>query len=359
MLSPVEFRELPIPSFFDPTKADQVWALPYQERADQAREWAVEQHIPPAAEDQFKIALIGIDIQNTFCIPGFELYVGGRSGLGAVQDNQRLCTFIYRNLANLTHIVATLDTHTAMMIFHPIFLVDEQGQHPAPLTLISYEDILFEKWRFNPAVADNLGITAEYGQRHLLHYAEQLRQRHKYDLTIWPYHVMIGSVGHALVPLFEEAVFFHTIARNGQANFTIKGNNPLTEHYSAIGPEVLEGPGGERIASKSAAFIRLLSEFDAVVFAGQAKSHCVAWTIADLLEDIQVNKPDLARKVYLLEDCTSPVVAPGIIDYTEAADQAFARFAAAGMNLVRSDQPISSWPGIAQASYAQVDAGQT
>ena len=52
------------------------------------------------------------------------------------------------------------------------------------------------------------------------------------------------------------------------------------------------------------------------------------------------------------------MVVPGIIDYTEAADQAFARFAAAGINLVRSDQPISSWPGIAQASYAQVDAAR-
>jgi nicotinamidase-related amidase len=290
--------------------------------------------------------LTGIDIQNTFCIPGYELYVGGRSGMGAVEDNQRLCTFLYRNLANITHIVATLDTHTAMQIFHPIFLIDAQGNHPAPLTLISYEDLLFEHWQFNPAIADNLDITPEYGQQHLLHYAEELKNRHKYDLTIWPYHVMIGSVGHALAPVFEEAIFFHTIARNNQANFTIKGNNPLTEHYSAIGPEVLDGPSGEKIASKSRAFLHLLTEFDAVVFAGQAKSHCVAWTIADLLEDINVHKPELVKKVYLLEDCTSPVVAPGIVDYTEAADAAFQRFSDAGMHLVRSTDSISTWPGL-------------
>lgn len=346
MVNPEQLRELPLPLFFDPGKVDQIWPVPYQLRAAQARQWAAEHQIAPAVNDRYKIALIGIDIQNTFCLPGYELYVGGRSGMGAVHDNQRLCAFIYRNLANLTHIVATLDTHTAMMIFHPVFLLDENGQHPAPLTLISYEEILFGKWRFNPAVADSLGITPEYGQQHLVHYADQLRQRHKYDLTIWPYHVMVGSIGHALVPSFEEAVFFHTIARNNQANFTIKGNNPLTEHYSAIGPEVLEGPSGEKIASKSATFLRLLKEFDAVVFAGQAKSHCVAWTIADLLEDIQVHQPGLASKVYLLEDCTSPVVVPGVIDYTEAADKAFTRFAEAGMHLVRSSEPILSWPGI-------------
>ncbi len=348
MASTKLFREIPVPEFYDPARAGQVWPIPYQERAAQARQWAEKYNLPPAVNDRYKIALIGIDIQNTFCIPGYELFVGGRSGIGAVEDNQRLCAFIYRNLANLTHIVATLDSHTAMQIFHPIFLINDLGEHPAPMTLISYEDLLVGRWKFNPAVADNLEISPEYGQQHLLHYAEELKDRHKYDLTIWPYHVMLGSIGHALAPIFEEAVFFHTIARQHQDFFTIKGNNPLTEHYSAIGPEVLDGPSGEPIAAKSRTFLKLLKEYDAVVFAGQAKSHCVAWTIADLLEDINIHQPDLAHKVHLLEDCTSPVVIPGVVDYTEAADAAFKRFAKAGMHLVRSDQPIADWPGLAE-----------
>jgi len=72
MLSPADLRELPLPPFFDPSKAAQVWPLPYQQRAAQANQWAVDQQISPSIEDQFMIALIGIDIQNTFCIPGFE-----------------------------------------------------------------------------------------------------------------------------------------------------------------------------------------------------------------------------------------------------------------------------------------------
>jgi hypothetical protein len=47
-----------------------------------------------------------------------------------------------------------------------------------------------------------------------------------------------------------------------------------------------------------------------------------------------------------LEDCTSPVVVPGVVDYTDQADAAFQRFAGAGMHLIRSDQPIASWPGL-------------
>jgi len=39
-----------------------------------------------------------------------------------------------------------------------------------------------------------------------------------------------------------------------------------------------------------------------------------------------------------LEDCTSPVVVPGVVDFTEAANEAFQRFAAAGMNVVKSTE---------------------
>ena len=43
----------------------------------------------------------------------------------------------------------------------------------------------------------------------------------------------------------------------------------------------------------------------------------------------------------------SPVVVPGVADYTDEADVAFARFGAAGMHIVRSTDPIESWPGMA------------
>jgi nicotinamidase-related amidase len=57
----------------------------------------------------------------------------------------------------------------------------------------------------------------------------------------------------------------------------------------------------------------------------------------------------LAAKVYLLEDCSSPVVVPGVVDYTDEADAAFARFADAGMHVVRSTEPMESWPGLGAA----------
>jgi nicotinamidase-related amidase len=88
-------------------------------------------------------------------------------------------------------------------------------------------------------------------------------------------------------------------------------------------------------------FIEQLQQYDRLFIAGQAKSHCVAWTVSDLLEDIALTDLELAKKVYLLEDCTSPVVVPGVVDHTDAADAAYERFAKAGMNIIKSTQPIA------------------
>ncbi len=337
---------LPIPSFFNPENVGQIRRVPYEERAAQARDWAQTHGIQPASTDVFKMYLVLVDIQNTFCIPGFELFVAGTTGLAAVDDTRRVCEFIYRNLHVLTQICPTLDTHQAAQIFHSIFFVNDKGQHPAPYTLIRKQDIHNHTWRFNSHLAQSLHIDAAYGQDFLKHYTHELTRGGKYDLTIWPYHAMLGGIGHALVPAVEEAIFFHTIARYSQPNFLIKGNHPLTENYSVISPEVTTGPDGQAVAQTSDFLFNLLMHADALIFAGQAKSHCVAWTLEDLLRQIQLQDEKMAQKIYLLEDCTSPVVVPGVIDYTSQAEEAFKRFEEAGMHRVRSTERIENWPGI-------------
>jgi nicotinamidase-related amidase len=337
----------PLPPHFDPGATARLFRVPYLERAEQARAWAAEHGISPAASDSPSVCLVLVDVQNTFCLPGFELFVAGRSGTGAVDDNARLCRFIYTNLGAITQIVATLDTHSAIQIFHPVFWVNEAGAHPGPHTVVSREDVVAGVWRVNPkilaAVAPRPGFDLE---AYVRHYAGKLQAGGKYPLTIWPYHAMLGGIGHALVSSVEEAVFFHAVARDRPTRFEIKGNNPLTEHYSVLRPEVLEDHEGLPIAGENTALLKALLSFDVLIFAGQAKSHCLAWTVEDLLTEIRARDPGRAERVYLLEDCTSPVVVPGVVDFTERADAAFARFAGAGMHRVRSTTPLRSWPGV-------------
>jgi nicotinamidase-related amidase len=87
------------------------------------------------------------------------------------------------------------------------------------------------------------------------------------------------------------------------------------------------------------------------VIAGEASSHCVKSTIEDLLDELTAVDPRLAGKIYILTDCMSAVTVPDgkggfVADFTPQAEQALARFAAAGMHLVKSTDPLEAWPGL-------------
>jgi nicotinamidase-related amidase len=337
---------LPLPPHWDPGRLGEVWRVDYAARFEDAERWREQHGLLPAADDRLRLALVVVDMQNTFCSPGFELFVAGRSGTGALDDSRRVCEFVYRNLGALTQIVATLDTHQALQIFHRVFLVDEQGRHPEPFTLVTAADVESGRWRVDRATASGFGLDPDYAEQHLRYYAGTLDAGGKYNLTIWPFHAMLGGIGYALVSALEEALFFHSIARHAPLDFQPKGDNPLTEHYSMLGPEVEFDLEGEPLGTRNQPLIERLLQYDAVVIAGEAKSHCVAWTIEDLLSDPNVQERGLQEKVYLLEDCTSSVVVPGSVDYTDEADAHFARFAESGAHVVRSDQPLPEWPGV-------------
>src|SRR5206468_8302795 len=237
--------ELPLPPYWNPDSIPEVRKVPYEERAAEAVAWARERAVPPAREDIDRVCLLLVDCQNTFCTPGFELFVPG-----APDDNRRLCEFVYRNLDAITRIVPTLDTHHALQVFHASWLVDAEGRHPAPYTVVSVQDVEDGVWR----AAD----PAE--QEGLIAYVQALEAGGRYRLTVWPYHAMLGGIGHALVSAVEEAVFFHAVAREISPAFQVKGDDPRTEAYSALGPEVG--------ATRNDELVDLLSSFDRILVAG-------------------------------------------------------------------------------------------
>lgn len=332
-----------LPDFFDQAKVSKVYRVDYAGLAQVAEGYLKTGRSRPAVLDSLKTSLVMIDVQNTFCTPGFELFVGGRSGNAAVDDNVRLCEFIYKNFNQITDITATLDTHRTAQVFHPLFFINAAGEHPTPFTDIQTDDLISGRWIFNPDLAPWFNITAAQGQKRVIHYARKLLSKRKFALTIWPYHAMLGGIGHALVSAVEEAAYFHSMARGSEFNIRIKGDNPFTENYSALSPEVINGEDGEPLGLPDHTIFEKLLTCDRMIITGQAKSHCVAWTVDDLLTEIQQKDPSLARKVYLLEDCTSSVVVPGVVDHTDNANSTFERFAQEGMNLVRSTDPIETW----------------
>jgi len=326
-------KSLPMPEFWSHDRAMKLFQVPYQKRFQEAKDWSKQHNILPSIKDKDRICLFIIDMQNSFCSPVGELSVNG-----AIGDVKRTCDFIYSNLNIITDIIVTLDTHTSMQIFHQPFWIDQDGNNPELMTTISLSDIVNKKWIVNPEVAMNFNINYDNLQEYATHYVKKLHEDNKYELCIWPFHAMLSSIGNALIPSIEEACFFHSVVRNSQTNFEVKGGNPLTENYSVLRPEVLIDHNNNLIAQKNVRLIEKLLGYDMLFICGEAKSHCVAWTIEDLLDEIGRKDVKLTDNIYLLEDCTSPVVIPNIVDFTQQANNSFKKFESFGMHIVKSTE---------------------
>lgn len=343
---------LPFPAVYKAKNAED-WNYEPDQAAifEQAAKWADQHGVRPSGNDGKKVHLLLIDAQKDFTFPAGSLYVGGRSGKGAVEDSQKTAEFVYRNMGRITDITCTMDTHFPYQIFFPSFWQDKDGKPLAAHTVVKTEMIKSGDAKPNPAVTPfvcggNYGWLMSYVE----HYCKTLEAAGKYMLYLWPYHCMIGSGGHVLTGVIEEARIFHSFARRAPSLVEVKGGNLLTENYSVLSPEVLVTHDGRPIAQRNTAFIKKLLDSDAVVIAGQAASHCVKSSIDDLLDSIQAQDPKLAKKVYVLRDCMSAVAVPDgkggfLADFTPQAEEALKKFADAGMNVVDSTVPMEDWEG--------------
>jgi nicotinamidase-related amidase len=317
-----------LPSFYDPKQVRDVYVERVGLVAEAADEHKKKYKVAPASSDKLRIAAFGIDCQVGFSTPGASLFVPG-----AVEDTTRTIEWIYKNLDRITQVAFSLDTHRVFQIFHPAWWIDDDGKHPAPFTNISLADVREGKWK-------PIAHPAE-----CLEYVKRLEAAGKYVLTVWPYHTLLGGVSHALVPALMEAAMFHALVRQAQTHFETKGTHAMTENYSVLAPEVRE-LGGKSVGTFNAAFFKMLMEFDRVYVFGQAKSHCVLSTLKDMQQHIAGTDPSLMQKIFILEDATSPVPAPPIdplppsLDFPRVAEKAFEELKAAGMNIVKTTNPI-------------------
>ena len=234
-----------------------------------------------------KVQLLAIDCQNDFSNPKGSLFVPG-----ADQDMDRLSRFIGRLEKKLDKIHVTLDSHKVMQVFHSAFWVNSKNEHPTPFTIISVDDVTKGVWQ-----TTIIGLRIR-GQE----YVETLAARGRYPLIIWPYHTLIGSWGHALVPSVSDAIIQWEKNRKKMADYCVKGDFFMSEHYGALEAEV---PAPEEPNTMlNAGLVKTLQEADVLVIAGEALSHCVKATVEQVA---QAFGEENIKKFVLLEDCCSSV----------------------------------------------------
>lgn len=228
-------------------------------------------------------AILIIDAQYDFCNPQGALYVDG-----AQEDMVRLAGWIQKNKTKLGHIALTTDSHPVNDISHPAFWTDAEGNDPAPFTAIGLNDIRRGKW------------TPRFHAEEAIRYIETLEQQGEFAHFIWPFHCLTGSRGAAIDDVLMEALLDWT--REG-LNYQVieKGTNPLTEHFGIFRANVPIPGRPETQLNRT--LIDTLNGYDTVFLAGEAKSHCVANSLKQAMDEA----PELASKFVILEDCMSDV----------------------------------------------------
>ena len=233
-------------------------------------------------------ALLLIDIQNDFIdAPDFK---GSLAVPGAYEDTLRTAEYIKANINKIDMIFKTVDTHNVFDIAHPQWWINEKGEHPAPFTAITHDDVVNGTWK---AIKPEL-------QEHSLAYTKKLEESNKYTLFIWPNHCIKNTYGWEISSLIKDVLAQWEKVNDKKVEYIYKGMNPKTEHYSGLKAEVVlsEDPSTELNISA----IAKLDKFDEIEVAGQALSHCVAATTSDLINNIA--NPS---KVSVLTDCCSNV----------------------------------------------------
>lgn len=225
-----------------------------------------------------------VDMQNDFCLPDGKLSVPD-----AMNDVARLAQFIHRKKETLDAIILTQDSHQINDIAHPGFWRDPAGNRPAPFTAIDSIALKEEKWKPADSAQTEWAIQ----------YICTLERNGDFTHVIWPEHCITGSKGEAITDQLMNAI--EEWAREGHYfELYRKGEYPYTEHFGALKANV--PVDGEESTQLNIRLIERLSAYDVIYVAGEAKSHCVATTLKQMLEI-----DGLAGKIIVLEDCMSDV----------------------------------------------------
>lgn len=278
-----------------PTDMNAIWEMARQDR------------LPASCFDSIKRLLLAIDVQNDF-IEGGALAVPGSIG-----DVERITRFIFNNMSSITNILCSQDTHFPQQIFHSFWWVNDANEHPAPYTIITYDDVVAGRW--NPVI--RVKVTNEKGEEEdaSLMYLRKLKEAGKKQLCIWPYHCLAATDGASLENQFAKMLYFHSIARASINRVLPKGTDPFSEMYGIIQPEF------DRRNFINTPILTAIEKYDEIYVVGEAASHCLMESVRQIAEHF-ANRPEITQKITILKDCTSPI--PGYEADTAAT---FANFA--------------------------------
>jgi len=225
--------------------------------------------------------------------PQVDFHEGGSLAVpGARADSRRTAEVI--KTKRFDNILVTLDTHQFVDIGHPMWWTNEQKEQPKPFSTITCSDVEQKIWMTARREDEDWSYN----------YLKQLEKNNRYQHTVWPYHCIVGTPGHGVVPVLNKALEVWARRTNQIVTFLWKGTNPKAEMYSAFKADV-EVPGADETKLNVNVLDRIF-RCDNIVMCGEASSHCVMYSLIDMIDYFD-GKKGRKPNILLLADCISPV----------------------------------------------------
>jgi nicotinamidase-related amidase len=304
--------------------------------------------------------LLLIDPQNDFhdsTKENFTFHSGGSLSVpGSAADAERIVAIIKGrdgDYKTFHDIYVTLDCHSVNDIGHQHFWVSGTAPpgeviHPAPWTQISYSDVKERKWvprnpklyhwalyytkRLKTTEVDNAVCDGKVTKSNI---------SQKFSCTVWPTHCVVGTHGFAVYKPIYDALTQWSIVNHRTINYIRKGSSRLTEMYSALKAEVpIPNKTRDLLAAFGLQRDKSFQDMDLdetrmelykrgylgqedtednthlneqllgdlmlsgnLVVAGQALSHCLNYTVRDLMRHWALP----ASHIVILSDASSSV----------------------------------------------------
>lgn len=225
-----------------------------------------------------KKVLLLIDPQNDFIS-----FNGSLPVKGAIQNTIDTIHNIYNNMDEYDDIYVTLDSHQRESIFFPSGW-QANGQNVSEFTVIESMD------GFTPM------LPYPDSQEE---YLDKLKNTDK-KLTIWPYHCIIGTPGHAIENQLNQILQFYELYRDREVIKVLKGLNRYTEHYGAFKTEV-----DKTISGNFKLLLEDLKSYEQIDICGQARDYCVYETVKQMCE--YYGDTDITKKINVLYNLSSSI----------------------------------------------------
>ena len=285
--------------------------------------------------------------------PQKDFHEGGNLAVsGATADSTKISEFVKSSDKNINKIFVSLDTHTNSHIGHPgywnVLKEDSSVDETAviePFTIFSIDG--------DKIIGSSNGVTRTFTPKKpelvewTKKYIQELPSHGKGVPLIWPTHCLEDQDGHKVCDVLKTAL---DALDQSKVEYHIKGQNEASEMYSIFKAEI---PVDEEITKDnytkyySGGFsnLKLTSKIDApgtdvpdgiylntkfndelyasltqdglsIVICGEALSHCVNWSLRDLVEKLKSdttktmycnNGKIVDGKIILLKNASSPV----------------------------------------------------